>query len=194
MLRRLRPHGIGRRRAPNASLSGLRLLGAGTDSNEAAAMTGSLDTIDIYSPAGGQLTTEKRSRQGHFFRSSRLWCRQRTVVWNDLFRREGMSNSKDNSNYDGWANSRYVNAIAAIGDDGRYSDYSEPGAHTLIARHLMAEDKQSLRPILKEVLVIHPGITPAALEEHLQLAHYSLVLLPLYWKPIPTSPGVMCNT
>jgi subtilisin family serine protease len=38
----------------------------------------------------------------------------------------------DNSNYDGYANSRYAIAVAASDDDGFQSSYSEPGANLLV--------------------------------------------------------------
>ena len=41
-------------------------------------------------------------------------------------------NSNDNSNYDGYANSRYVISVAAITNQGVYSGYSEPGANVLV--------------------------------------------------------------
>jgi subtilisin-like proprotein convertase family protein len=39
----------------------------------------------------------------------------------------------DNVNYDGYANSRYVNAIAALTDSGLQAYYSEPGAPLILA-------------------------------------------------------------
>jgi subtilisin family serine protease len=39
----------------------------------------------------------------------------------------------DNANYDGYANSIHTIAVAAIGHDGKYTDYSEPGACLLVA-------------------------------------------------------------
>ena len=122
--------------APNASLSGLRLLGAGTDANEAAALTHSLDAIDIYSNSWGPYDNGKVQPAGPLFLQA---------VANGVTNGRGGLGSiyawaggngrrnKDNSNYDGWANSRYVNAIAAIANDGKFSSYSEPGANILVA-------------------------------------------------------------
>ena len=122
--------------APNASLSGLRLLGNGTDANEAAALTFSLDAIDIYSNSWGPIDDGTVQPAGPLFLEA--------VANGATNGRDGLGaiyawaggngrGNKDNSNYDGWANSRYVNAIAAIADDGEYSSYSEPGANILVA-------------------------------------------------------------
>lgn len=43
--------------------------------------------------------------------------------------------SNDNSNYDGYANSRYSIAVTAIDHNGEQSWYAEPGANILIAAH-----------------------------------------------------------
>ncbi len=46
----------------------------------------------------------------------------------------GLANN-DNSNYDGYANSRYTIAVTAIDHDGVQSWYAEPGANILVAAH-----------------------------------------------------------
>jgi len=43
--------------------------------------------------------------------------------------------ANDNSNYDGYANSRYTIAVTAINHDGGQSWYAEPGANILVAGH-----------------------------------------------------------
>ena len=43
--------------------------------------------------------------------------------------------SNDNANYDGWANSRFTIAVAAITHYGEQSYYSEPGANILVTSH-----------------------------------------------------------
>ena len=122
--------------APNASLSGLRLLGAGNDANEASALTYSLDAIDIYSNSWGPYDNGKVQPAGPLFLQA--------VANGATNGRGGLGSiyawaggngrrNKDNSNYDGWANSRYVNAIGAIANDGKFSSYSEPGANILVA-------------------------------------------------------------
>lgn len=39
---------------------------------------------------------------------------------------------QENSNYNGYTNSIHTIAVAAMGQDGRYADYSEPGANLLV--------------------------------------------------------------
>ena len=43
--------------------------------------------------------------------------------------------SDDNSNYDGYANSRFTIAVTAISHNGEQSYYAEPGANILVAAH-----------------------------------------------------------
>jgi len=43
--------------------------------------------------------------------------------------------SSDDSNYDGYANSRFTIAVTAINHNGEQSDYAEPGANILVAAH-----------------------------------------------------------
>ncbi len=43
--------------------------------------------------------------------------------------------SNDNSNYDGYANSRFTIAVTAISHNGEQSYYAEPGANILVAAH-----------------------------------------------------------
>jgi subtilisin-like proprotein convertase family protein len=45
----------------------------------------------------------------------------------------GISGDIDNSNYDGFANSRFVIAVGAIGNNGTRSSYSERGANLLVS-------------------------------------------------------------
>ena len=122
--------------APNANISGQRLLGAGTASNEASALTRTMDSVDIYSnswgpydlgtlsPAPPQVlaalengATNGRNGKGSIY------------TWAGGNGR----NNNDNSNYDGYANSRFVIAVAAITNQGSYSWYSEPGANILVS-------------------------------------------------------------
>ena len=123
--------------APNASLSGLRLLaGPFNDKTTARALVYSLNTVDIYSNSWGPSdhgaihplnpllssafetgTTSGRDGKGSIY----TWAGGNGRIRND------------NSNYDGYANSRYVIAVAAIASNGIYADYSEPGANILIS-------------------------------------------------------------
>ncbi len=122
--------------APDASLAGLRLDGAYSDSNEASALSHRRDRIDIYSSswgpndggaaleAPGPLTQEAlaegaasgRNGLGSIF----IWA-------------GGNGGLEDNANYDGYANSRFTISVAAATDLGTRASYSEPGACHLIA-------------------------------------------------------------
>jgi len=124
--------------APNASIAALRLTaGFTTDQQEAKALSYKPQNISIYSnswgpfdsgdilQAPGPLTqaafakgvTEGRGGKGSIY------------VWAGG---NGLAN-KDNSNYDGYANSRYTIAVAAIDNRDKQSWYSEPGANILVA-------------------------------------------------------------
>ena len=124
--------------APNAFLAGLRLTaGASTDLTEADALSYLKDDIDIYNNSWGPsddgqtlqapnpLTagvlhagaTQGRNGLGNIY------------VWSGG---NGQQN-KDNVNYDGYANSRYTIAVAAIDHNGKQSSYSEPGAPLLVS-------------------------------------------------------------
>lgn len=121
--------------APGTELIGLRLLGATTDTNEAAALSYRHDIIDLSNnswgpPDDGQglfgpgpLTeaalaegvTQGRSGKGV------IYC------WSG-----GNGEDNDNSNYDGYANSRYTIAIGASTNLGTKASYSEKGANLLV--------------------------------------------------------------
>jgi kexin len=121
--------------APDAGLIGHRLLGAATDVNEADALTRNNNLIDIYSnswgPAdGGQVLegpgplTETALNSGVTSGRGGLG---NIYVWAG-----GNGYDSDNSNYDGYANSRYTIAVAASTNDGDWADYSEKGANILV--------------------------------------------------------------
>lgn len=124
--------------APEATLVGLRLIaGTGaTDQDEADATNWTSNLIQLkvnsWGPYDDGLTLEApgplteaalvnatstgRGGLGTVF----LWAAGNGGV-------EG-----DNSNYDGYANSRYTIAVAAVASDGMQASYSEPGANVLI--------------------------------------------------------------
>lgn len=130
--------------SPDANLIGLRLLGAWvSDSDEAQALCHKCDEDDmdsmihIYSNSWGPsdegvylggpgplvpqafeyCTSNGRNGKGSIY------------VWAGG---NGRYNG-DNSNYDGYANSRYTIAVAAVDYNGMYTWYSEPGANILCA-------------------------------------------------------------
>jgi kexin len=119
-----------------AELVGFRLLGAETDEYEADALTRDNQSVAIYSNSWGPVdngaalvgpgpltmaalesgVNSGRGGLGNLY------------VWaggNGL-------NSEDNSNYDGYANSRYTIAVGASTNLGEQSWYSEPGANLLV--------------------------------------------------------------
>ena len=123
--------------APEANLVGMRLIaGTFTDLDEAEAITWYRDAIHIKSnswgPADDGLTLEKpdilaeaalkyaaefgRSGKGTIF----TWAGG-----------NGLQND-DNSNYDGFANSIYTIAVAAMDSQGAQAYYSESGANIVI--------------------------------------------------------------
>jgi len=123
--------------APEATLVGLRLIGAATtDSQEAEALGWKNDIIPIKSNSWGPAddgltlegpgtltlaalqtaTTSGRGGRGTIF----LWA-------GGNGRHVG-----DNSNYDGYANSIYTIAIAALANNSTQAYYSEPGANLIV--------------------------------------------------------------
>ena len=118
--------------APHAGLVGIRLLGARTQINEAAALTLHKNKIDIYSNSWGPADIARLDgpsplskaalvdgiRQGRNGKGS-------IYVW---AAGNGYRN-KDNANYDGYANSPYTIAVAASTNTGSHAWYSEKGAN-----------------------------------------------------------------
>ncbi len=122
--------------APLAGLVGHRLLGAGTDANEADAMTRNYNLIDIYSNSWGPVDDGRRLEGPGPLTEDALEDGGTTG-------RGGLGNiyvwaggngedSADNSNYDGYANSRYTIAVASSTNYGEQSWYSEQGANILV--------------------------------------------------------------
>ena len=128
--------------APHAGLVGHRLLGSmfTLDLDEAEALTRNNDIIDIYSNSWGpvdwsywnQVTyldgpgpqTEDALASGAANGRGGLGS---IFVWAG-----GNGYDQDNSNYDGYANSRYTIAVAASTNTGMRASYSEKGANILI--------------------------------------------------------------
>lgn len=125
--------------APEAQLIGERLIeGATNDALEAQALSYKRDITDIYSNSWGPfddgVTLEG---PGPLL----------TAAFADNYfnGRGGLGNiytwaggnggdfETDNSNYDGYANSRFVIGVAAVGNNGIRSSYSERGANILVA-------------------------------------------------------------
>jgi len=121
--------------APSAGLVGHRLLGAGTDANEADALTRNNGLIDIYSNSWGPT-------DGGQFLEGPGPLTESALEWGVANGRGGLGNiyvwaggngwDSDNSNYDGYANSRYTIAVAASTNYGNRADYSEKGGNILV--------------------------------------------------------------
>ena len=80
---------------------------------------------------------------------------------NDIFQEDGLGNiitwaagngltNDDDSNYDGYANSRYTIAVTAITHLGEQSYYAEPGANILVASVQMGMERLLQPPILSD--------------------------------------------
>lgn len=123
--------------AYRAQLAGLRLIAApNTDADEANALSHEDQNIHIYSNSWGPNDdgatlegpgTLTRAAIADSIANGR-GGRGSLYVWAG-----GNGNGAyDNTNYDGYANSRYVIAVAAVDHNGIQSYYSEPGAPLLV--------------------------------------------------------------
>lgn len=124
--------------APQATFAGLRLIAADTtDAQEAAALAYHDDVLSIYSNSWGPEDDGTRLEGPG---SMTLAAMQNAVttgrggkgniyVW---AAGNGLQN-KDNVNYDGYANSRYVIATTALNEQGKQAYYAEPGAPIFVS-------------------------------------------------------------
>ncbi len=132
--------------APAATLAGLRLLSAAsqTDQQEANALGFKPQDIDIYNNSWGPIDSGElleapgplalaALRNGVVAGRGGLGSIYVWAAGNGL-------QSGDNVNYDGYANSRYTIAVSAIDNRGIQSFYSEPGAPILVAAHSEGND------------------------------------------------------
>jgi len=121
--------------APWAALVGHRLLGAGTDTNEADALTRNNQILDIYSNSWGPTDDGARLEgPGPLTEAALLEgiTNGREGLGSIYVWAGGNGYDADNSNYDGYANSRYTIAVAASTNYGDRSPYSEAGANILV--------------------------------------------------------------
>jgi subtilisin family serine protease/subtilisin-like proprotein convertase family protein len=122
--------------APEASLVGLRMLsGPYSDAIEAAALTWKNDLIAVKSNSWGPSDDGETVEGPGILAGAAL----QDAVTNGrggkgtlLFWAAGNGGTKDNSNFDGYANSIHVAAIGAVTDDGKQPDYGESGANILV--------------------------------------------------------------
>ena len=123
-----------------ATLAGSLLIAcSNSDAIEADALSYEEDEIDIYSNSWGP-ADDGRTLEAPgpltlaAFESDAYSGRDglgNLITWaagNGL-------GSDDDSNYDGYANSRFTIAVTAINHNGEQSNYAEPGANILVAAH-----------------------------------------------------------
>ena len=124
--------------AMDANLIGVRLIACGlSDSSEANALSHSRDFVDISSnswgPSDNGMTIEGPGPLLMAVLEDNAYLgRAGKGMTVPLAGGNGNGNS-DNSNYDGYANSRFTIAVAAVTDYGTRSWYSEDGANILVA-------------------------------------------------------------
>jgi len=124
----------------NATIAGSTLIACSTgDSLEAEALSFENEDIDIYTNSWGP-ADDGRTLEAPgpltlaAFESDAYSGRDglgNLITWaagNGL-------GSNDDSNYDGYANSRFTIAVTAINHNGEQSNYAEPGANILVAAH-----------------------------------------------------------
>ncbi|MEO2179254.1 MAG: S8 family serine peptidase, partial [Candidatus Poseidoniia archaeon] len=126
--------------AYDATIAGSTLIACwASDSVEAEALSYESDEIDIYTNSWGPADDGQ----------TLLGPGPLTLAafeFDAYQGREGLGNmitwaagnglgSDDNSNYDGYANSRYTVAVTAINHNGEQSYYAEPGANILVAAY-----------------------------------------------------------
>jgi subtilisin family serine protease len=126
--------------APNAGLAGLRLTAnASNDVMEADALSYLSNSIHIYNNSWGP-TDDGSTKKApgpltamalHLGATAGRGGLGNMYVWSGGNGKEAL----DNVNYDGYANSRYTVAVAAIDQYGRQSYYSEPGSSLLISAY-----------------------------------------------------------
>lgn len=127
----------------NAELIGVRLIhesqGVST-SRQASAVSHRSDLVDIYNNSWGPDTENGARMAGP---GNLAFSAMKQAIENG---RDGLGaiyvwaagNGRSigsNVNYDGWASHRYSIAVGAVGDHGKLSRYSEPGASMLVCAH-----------------------------------------------------------
>ena len=131
--------------APEANLVGMRLIaGANTDLDEAEAMTWHPDQIQILSNSWGppdsgdilrgpDVLTLDALKYATTFGRGGLGTIITFAAGNGRNVIPGEQLGNDNSNYDGYANSIYTIAVAAMDSLGMQAYYSEAGANLVVA-------------------------------------------------------------
>lgn len=125
--------------APGAGLAGIRILaGNPTSAREATGLSfACTEGNDVYSNSWGPLDDGLHTEgPGHVVLEAMRHCitqgrrgRGAIYVW-----AAGNGRSRgDDMNFDGYANSPFTIAVAAVTDQGRHAYYSEPGAGILVS-------------------------------------------------------------
>lgn len=125
--------------APGATLSGLQLIdGTSTDIMEANALAYKMQEIDIYTNSWGPFDSGAVLEAPGPLTLAAI----RNVALNGrgglggiYTWANGNGYDDDNSNFDGYANSRYTIGVGAITNYATRSPYSEPGANMLISAY-----------------------------------------------------------
>ena len=124
--------------APDASLAGLMLIACGnSDNDEANALSHLNNDIDIYSNSwgpsdNGQTLSGPGPLMIAAFEDDAYNGRNglgNVITW---AAGNGLS-SDDDSNLDGYANSRFTISVTAVDHDGDQTNYGEPGANVLVS-------------------------------------------------------------
>lgn len=124
----------------NAGLAGLRILGGPvTDQISADALAFKNNEIEIYINSWGPPDTGDLLQGPGPLTAAALAngaTRGRNGLGTIYVWAAGNGRQKlDNANYDGFANSRYTIAVAALGPLGRFASYSEPGANIFVSAY-----------------------------------------------------------
>lgn len=123
--------------APEATLVGLRLIAAAeSDADDADAMGWRKDIIQVKSnswgPQDNGTTLEAPGTLMAAALADAVQMGRGGLGTIFLWAAGNGGDVGDNSNYDGYANSIYTIAVAALGSDGVQSYYSEPGANVIV--------------------------------------------------------------
>lgn len=127
----------------NSEILGIRLIHENigvTSSRQASAISHRSDLVDIYNNSWGPSTEDGARMAGP---GNLAFSAMKSAIENG---RDGLGSIyvwaagngraiSSNVNYDGWAAHRYSIAVGAVGDHGKLSDYSEPGAAMLVTAH-----------------------------------------------------------
>jgi len=126
--------------APLAKLIGYRLSGASTDANEADAMVRNKDVVDISNNSWGPTDCINNSfnslgapgplMEDAWLNGVNTGRGGKGIIY--VWANGNGAQCNNNSNFDGYANSRYTIAVAASTNLGKKASYSEVGANIFV--------------------------------------------------------------